>query len=92
MCYPKVKWLNSAKMLLKGRLTDNASFTSLDFKQDLRDALPEQDVRQTQVGEFLREAYKEGLMPGFVSVVEGNHLRYTPIKKTLWQRIISLFR
>lgn len=92
MCYPAVKWLKEARLLLKSRLMDSVAFTSLDFKQDLRDAFPKHDIRQAQVGEFLREAYKEGLMKGFVSVVDGNHLRYEPVKLTLWQKFVAFFR
>jgi hypothetical protein len=92
MCYPKVKWLDEAKGALIAFLATNKPFTSLEFKNQLRKSFPKHDIRQKDVGEFLREVYRQNIMEGYVSVVEGNHLRYEPIKKTLWQRIVSLFR
>lgn len=90
MSYPTVKWLNEAKALLNVRVAGLASFTSLDFKQDLRNVFPSYDVRQAQVGQFLRCAFKERLMPNFDSVVEGNHLRYVP-RLTRWQKLMRAF-
>lgn len=92
MCYHAVKWLKEAKLLLKGRMMDQVSFTSLDFKKDMREMFPSHDIRQPQVGKFLRETYKEDLMHCFVAVADGNHLRYQPAPQDAMARASFSFQ
>lgn len=87
MAYPQhVTWSLAAFALLEQVVKERKPFTSLDFKLRLRKTAAA-SVRQTDVGEWLRQAFADGHMEGFDMDDTGKHRIYKP--KTLMSRIMG---
>lgn len=91
--YPTVTWLPQAEAMLGKFLTDKKEFTSLEFKEALRAASPTEDIRQDEVGTFLRAAFSNDRMPHFeADKSNGTHVIYRPTKFSLWDFVKSFFK
>ena len=76
MCNPSVAWLEPADNLLIEKVIMGKPITSLEFKNELRARVSGEYVIQQDVGEYLRECFRNGEFQDYKSRSEGAHLTY----------------
>lgn len=78
MAYPQnITWGLQAFELLEQLRKEGKPFTSLDFKNRLRQ-LSSAPVRQAEVGTWLRQAFVDGHLEGFETEDNGVYRTYKP--------------